>query len=281
MSVAQSKYFYTNDQVKLHYLQAGSGPLLILLPGGGFSANVFNKQVKALSEHFTVVCLDKRGHGASEKVEFGYRVSRFAKDLDDLLNHLKADKAHFVAHSLGAAMIYNYIDLFGSERLAKLVVVDEPSVLLANPEWSDEEKSQLGAIYEAGTVHQLTNQFLTADPNEIATNIVNAMTTKYATVEQKQFLLECMDIPGFAASRLYLNNICQDYRDVMQKIDADTLFITGRASLHPWQSHQWMKEQVKGAKLEVFEEQDGGNHFMFVEQPDKFNAVVLSYLTDD
>ncbi|CAH0536235.1 alpha/beta fold hydrolase [Vibrio marisflavi] len=280
MSEVQSKYFCTNDHVKLHYLQAGSGPVLILLPGGGFSAEVFRKQIEVLSQHFTVISLDKRGHGLSEKVEYGYRVSRFAKDLDDLLNHLQVETAHFIAHSLGAAMIYNYVDLFGTERINKLIVIDEPPVLLVNPDWSENEKTQLGAIYEANGLHQLTNQFLTANPTEIASNIVEAMTTKYATSEQKQFLIKCMDIPGFAASRLYLNNICQDFRDVIGKLKLETLFITGRASLHPWQSHEWMKEKVPGSQLVVFEEQEGGNHFMFVEQPDAFNTLVLSYLLD-
>lgn len=280
MSEVQSKYFHTNDRVKMHYLQAGSGPVLVLLPGGGFSAEVFENQIGALSQYFTVISLDKRGHGLSDKAEYGYRVSRFAKDLDDLLNHLQVEQAHFIAHSLGAAMVYNYVDLFGTERLNKLIVIDEPPVLLVNPDWSENERTQLGAIYEASGLHQLTNQFITANPDEIGRNIIDAMTTQYATPDQKQFLLKCMDIPGFAASRLYLNNICQDFRDVISKLKSDTLFITGKASLHPWQSHEWMKAKVPGSQLTIIDEQDGGNHFMFVEKPDVFNSLVLSYLLD-
>ncbi|WP_299007430.1 alpha/beta hydrolase [uncultured Shewanella sp.] len=46
----------------------------------------------------------------------------------------------------------------------------------------------------------------------------------------------------------------------------------------PWQSHQWMHEQVPNSELFIFEEQEGGNHFMMVENPERFNQVVLDFI---
>jgi hypothetical protein len=45
MSKAVSKYFTTNDNVKLHYLEAGVGKTIIMLPGAGFSADLFKNQI--------------------------------------------------------------------------------------------------------------------------------------------------------------------------------------------------------------------------------------------
>jgi len=275
-----SKYFTTNDNVKLHYLEAGSGQTIVMLPGAGFSAELFINQIAEFKKKYRVISLDKRGHGKSEKVDFGYRVSRLGKDLHDFLEFLELDKTIIIAHSLGASSVYEYIDLFGTDKISKLVIIDEPASLLINPKWSENERQNYGAIYEASTLHELTNKFFAEDSLELLTEIVNRMTTQLAAQEQKNFILKCMDIPGKSAAKLYFNNICQDFRDVMHKIDVPTLLITGKVSLHPWQSHKWMSEQIPLSKLELISEEDGGNHFPFVEKPDNFNKIVASFLNN-
>jgi pimeloyl-ACP methyl ester carboxylesterase len=273
-----SKHFTTNDNVKLHYLEAGTGKTVIMLPGAGFSANLFKNQIEEFKEKFRVISLDKRGHGKSEKVDFGYRVSRFGKDLHDFLEFLELDSVIIIAHSLGASSVYEYIDLFGTEKISKLVIIDEPASLLINPIWTDEEIQNYGAVYEASTLHELTNKFFAKDSQNLLNEIVDRMTTKFATEEQKNFILKCMEIPGQSAAKLYFNNICQDFRDVFHKIDVPTLLITGRVSIHPWKSHKWMSEHILQSALEIISEEDGGNHFPFVEKPDKFNKIIISFL---
>ena len=40
-----------------------------------------------------------------------------------------------------------------------------------------------------------------------------------------------------------------------------------------------MQRQIAGSQLEIFEEADGGNHFMFMENPERFNRVVDAFLS--
>ena len=96
MSKIHSNYLKTNDDVELHYLQSGSGETIIMLPGAGFNAHLFKYQIEYFSQNYDVISLDKRGHGKSEKVNYGYRTSRFGKDLDDLIRHLKLEKAFLI-----------------------------------------------------------------------------------------------------------------------------------------------------------------------------------------
>ncbi len=198
--------------------------------------------------------------------------------MDDLFAHLKLDQAIVIAHSLGASIVYNYIDLFGTGKISKLVIVDEPPCLLINPIWTEEERKNYGAIYEASTLHQITNDFLSDNPSRTNNKIIDMMTTKSVSKVQKEFLISCMSIDGEAATQLYFNNICQDFRDVIKKINIPTLVITGKGSLHPWQSHQWMHEQIPNSRLEIFPKEQGGNHFPFVENPEKFNKTIYSFL---
>ena len=51
-----------------------------------------------------------------------------------------------------------------------------------------------------------------------------------------------------------------------------------RVSLIPWKSIAWIAKQIPGAQLEIFEENEGGSHFMFVENPTKFNQIVSKFV---
>ena len=57
-----------------------------------------------------------------------------------------------------------------------------------------------------------------------------------------------------------------------------TLVIGGRVSVVSWQSQAWIHEQIAGARLEIFEEHEGGQHFMFIENPAKFNQLVGDFI---
>jgi pimeloyl-ACP methyl ester carboxylesterase len=53
--------------------------------------------------------------------------------------------------------------------------------------------------------------------------------------------------------------------------------VGGKASLVPWKSQVWIGSQIKGARTEIFEEAEGGAHFMFIENPEKFNRLVKEF----
>jgi pimeloyl-ACP methyl ester carboxylesterase len=56
------------------------------------------------------------------------------------------------------------------------------------------------------------------------------------------------------------------------------LIVGGRVSLIPWKSQAWIHEQIPGSRLEIFEEKEGGQHFMFIEGWEKFNQIVSDFI---
>jgi pimeloyl-ACP methyl ester carboxylesterase len=95
MSVASnikiaSKYFRTNDGVRLHYLEAGGGKPLVLVHGFSQTAEQFKFQIEGLADRYRVITLDLRGHGESEKPNFGLKIHRLAEDLREALIAAKA-----------------------------------------------------------------------------------------------------------------------------------------------------------------------------------------------
>jgi hypothetical protein len=63
-----------------------------------------------------VVRYDLRGHGDSDQPAWGHHVARYAADLRDLLEHLDLSNVTLVGASMGCAVIWSYIEIFGNLR---------------------------------------------------------------------------------------------------------------------------------------------------------------------
>lgn len=144
---AQSRYVTTSDGVRLHYLEAGTGKPLVLIHGWSQCAEEFKHQIAGLSDRYRVIAIDQRGHGDSEKPGFGYKIQRLSKDLHDLLVALDLRDVTVLGHSMGCSVIWCYWDLFGADRLAKIILVDEPPFLTSNPAWTPAETEAAGPIF--------------------------------------------------------------------------------------------------------------------------------------
>ena len=64
-TAGESRHFKTSDGVKLHYLEAGSGSALVLVPGWSQSAEQFKYQLEGLSDRYHCIAVDMRGHARS------------------------------------------------------------------------------------------------------------------------------------------------------------------------------------------------------------------------
>ena len=101
--------FTASDGVKIHYLEAGAGSPVVLVHGytGSAQGNWFaNGVAEALAKHHRVVAIDCRGHGESEKPHDPAKYGpQMAKDVLELMDHLKIDKAHVHGYSMGGFIV--------------------------------------------------------------------------------------------------------------------------------------------------------------------------------
>jgi non-heme chloroperoxidase len=269
----------TSDGVRLNCLEAGRGRPLVMVPGWSQTAAQFRRQIDGLADRYRVIAIDMRGHGDSAKPEHGYRIQRLAKDLWDVLRALDLQDVTLLGHSMGCSVLWCYADLFGTERIGRFVFCDEPPMLTSNPAWSAQELEDAGAIFSPEAVTQTMNAL--AGPDGVATTsgFVSGMVTKAMPPETLAWMIEeNLKLPRRHAATLLYNHCHQDWRDVMARIDVPTLFVGGRVSLVPWKSVAWAASQVKGSRLEIFEESEGGQHFMFEENPAKFNRIVADFI---
>ena len=124
--------FVTSDGVKLSYIRRGSGRPIVLLHGWSQCAEEFKHQIGPLSAQYDVIAVDQRSHGESQKVSYGLKISRLSKDLYEFLNELDLNDVALLGHSMGSSVIWCYIDLFGPERLSKIILVDQSPFLISD-----------------------------------------------------------------------------------------------------------------------------------------------------
>lgn len=96
-------YFTVEDGTKLHWVEMGSGPPVILIHGAGGSAvgNWFvNGIAPALAATNRVIGIDMRGHGLSEPGPDGGR-QKMSADVIEFMDEQKIDKAHIGGYSMG------------------------------------------------------------------------------------------------------------------------------------------------------------------------------------
>ncbi|MCR9136803.1 MAG: alpha/beta hydrolase [Alphaproteobacteria bacterium] len=271
--------FKTTDNVTLHYLEAGNGPPLVMLHGWSQGAALFKHQIEALSDRYRVIALDMRGHGQSDKPEHGYRVSRLAVDLHELIRALDLRTINLLGHSMGCAVIWSYWELFRGDRIAKMILVDEPPVVVASPGWSKDQRWTAGGMMEPDDLFRFAERLSGPDGVDATGEMIFSMVTPAMSDEQKNELLSVnLQFPRPYAARLLINNATQDWRDTIPTITVPTLVLSGGGSQVPWQSQQWIHEQIKGSVFEIFAADEGGSHFMFLEAPAKFNARVGAFL---
>lgn len=278
-NLKNSKYIKTNDGVKLHYIDIGSGRPIVMLHGWAQSAELFKHQIDGLKKHYRVIAIDMRGHGKSEKTNHGYKISRLAKDLDDVLTALNLTKVILLGHSMGSSVIWCYWDLFGSERLAKLIFIDQQAFMLENPQWTEEQNKIVGGIQSINSLFDMVNTISGENGADFIKKFTGGRFTDKVSKEVVNWVIEQnMQLPRDYGAALFLNHATQDWSDVIPRINIPTLIITGRASNKPLQSQEWISKQILNSRLEIFEEEEGGEHFMFIENPGKFNKVVTEFI---
>ena len=122
----QSKFISANG-IKLHYVEEGTGELVILLHGFPEFWYGWKDQLPVLSKKYRVVAPDMRGYNLTEKPEgvANYHMTMLAKDIAELVKALGEEKAIIVGHDWGAAVAWAVASLH-PEVVKKLAILNVP-----------------------------------------------------------------------------------------------------------------------------------------------------------
>jgi len=257
----ESGHFKTSDGVQLHYLEAGSGPLLVFVPGWTMPAEIWDPQIRHFATTHHVVALDPRGHGRSEKPAHGYYPSRRGTDIGELLDHLGGKPAVVVGWSLGVQETLVYAQEHGTRDVRALVLVDW-DIIESAPEYFTSRFISLQVNRENWT-REFIKEIFHSPPSE---EYVEAITQA------------ALSVPTNASAIMIANIILMGPNDLSSIVDA-----LDRPALFVYSSLDWAVEAAEEvrqhwpkAEVEIIKET---SHALFMDQPERFNQVLEEFIT--
>ncbi len=253
----RSKGVVLKDNIVVHYLEAGQGPVLVLVHGLGSSSEVWRDSMRLLARRYRVVALDLPGYGKSDKPHADYSIEYHAAALNDFIDALGAGKVTLVGNSMGG-WISSITALNYPEKVSHLILVDSAglrrdtvSPVNLNPATKEEMRPLLLALFANKS---FVTEKMVNDQWEYHKDI---RSTVQATLESLKTKLPLLD-------------------DRLKNIRVPALIIWGRDdTLTPLAYAERFAEGMPGSKLVVI---DSAGHLPQVEQPAAFYRALKGFV---
>ena len=117
--------FVRANGIRFHVVEAGRGPLVLLLHGFPEFWYAWRAQIPVLAEQFRVVAPDLRGYNLSDKPADGYDYATLTRDVAELIVALGEERAFVVGHDWGGVVAWGAAALY-PRRVARLAVLNAP-----------------------------------------------------------------------------------------------------------------------------------------------------------
>lgn len=220
-----------------------------------------------------VVAYDQRFHGDSSKPAWGWHVARLAMDLREVLDALGVRGATCVGTSMGVAVLLSYTELFGADcgRVGRLVFVDQAPLQNRAPGWELGSKG----CYDDASLEGLRGA-LRAGMKAFAAGNVEAC----ASLPLPEALLAALEEDTCKCDPEHLGELMADHtrldwRPLLPRVRAPVLNLCGgRSGIFPVEGVAAVGRGVSDGVNVTFGE---ANHWLYMEEPDKFNDMVLAF----
>jgi len=278
--------FKTADGRKLTYRKLGHGPVLVCHPGGpGFSSTYFS-DLAGLWEQFTLVLLNPRGTGGSDRPSDprGYQIDDYVADLEELQDHLGEERIFLLGHSHGGVVAQAYASKHPG-RVRRLVLASTLARFSSEHERAMQagmEKRSNQPWYQdalAALEEEQAGEFATDEEMaELVFRELPLYFAHYGAVEAGYLDTLRTEKLNADTLRLFNKEIFNtfDLRSRLPNITTATLVITGDEDFicGPLCAKE-ICAGIPGARMVIVG--DSG-HLLFVEQPQTFHDEIADFL---
>lgn len=263
--------------IRIHHL-GGSGPPLVCVHATGFHGRVWEPFVPRLRERFSIVALDQRGHGDSDKPETGYEWTRFGEDVLGVIDELELEAPAGIGHSAGAAALV-FAETTRPGTFSRLVLMDpvtprpdvrgfmasEENPMAASArrrraEWTTHEE-MIDRLQEGSPLAEWRPEFLRA-----------YVTYGTTALPDGGFRLKC---PPEVEAQIYLMGGRHDGYDRLADLTCPTLLLVGEDSpMWPAEDAKRAADGIPDGRMDVV----AGGHFFPMENPEGTLDALTGFL---
>ncbi|MGD2132019.1 MAG: alpha/beta hydrolase [Maricaulaceae bacterium] len=157
-------HYADNDGVRIHYVAAGEGPLVVLIHGFPDYSGSWNALIPALSDAYRVVAVDLRGYNLSDQPEGlePYQMPNLIADIDAVIAAEGYETATVLGHDWGAAIAWNFAFNY-PEKLDNLIILSVPHPTNFMREMQNNPEQQANSQYARNFQQPGSEDALTAE----------------------------------------------------------------------------------------------------------------------
>jgi 3-oxoadipate enol-lactonase len=248
----------------LHYEVSGPDDAPVVLMGGslGTPLAMWDRQLP-LAERLRLVRFDHRGHGRSPVPPGAWEIADLGRDVLELMDSLKLERAHYCGLSLGG-MVGMWLGANAPERIERLVLLCTSAHMPPPSLWQE----RIDAVLAADSVEPLADG-----------TIARWLTQEFAAAhpDVREWVREMLigtPAAGYAACCGAIQRM--DLRPSLPSIRAPTLVVSGAGDPSTPPDHQALiAAAIPDARHEVIEP---AAHLAAVEQHEEINRLILEHL---
>jgi pimeloyl-ACP methyl ester carboxylesterase len=267
MREVQTGYAEING-TKLYYEVAGEGQPLVLIHGGLVDNRIWDEQFQVFANYYKVVRYDVRGYGRTAIPEMPFSN---VEDLAGLLDFLKLDKVYLLGMALGGGIALDFT-LTYPKRVLVLATLSSSLNGFRN---SSQLRQRAMELFQLANTHDypgaiglfirlwVDGEHGTADSN--VRNRIYQIISDYSFVHYDYSTVQSKPLRPATIERLGEINVPLLVL-VGERDQADNLKIAAQ-----------LKQRVTHSRQEVL---DASAQFANLEQPEKFNQLVLDFLAE-
>jgi pimeloyl-ACP methyl ester carboxylesterase len=264
--------------VKLHTRRLGTGPLLLCHPGGpGFDGTELH-DLGGLDATRSLLLIDPRGTGGSGDAET-YALEDYVADVEELREEIGDDRIDLLGFSHGGLVAAAYAIAHPS-RIRKLVLT--VGLAAFTPEMQEEAERVIAGFagepwHAAATAALAREEAGDFGTPEEGAEMWNAMAPLYFSHWDERYR-PLVEVERMNPEPLRQFNATPfDLRPDLEKIEAETLVITGRDDfICGPAAAQVLADGIPRSELVIVE---NAGHMLHLEQPAAFSAAVEAFLS--
>jgi non-heme chloroperoxidase len=265
----------TRDGAQIFYKDWGTGQPVVFSHGWPLNADAWDEQLFFFASNgFRAIAHDRRGHGRSSQTWNGNDMDTYADDLAALTKALELKDAIHIGHSTGGGEVVRYLGRHGTDRVAKVVLVDAVPPFLLKTD-TNPEGVPIGVFDQIrGGLTTGASQFW----KDFSQGFYGA-NRPGAKVSQgilDAFWLMSMQC-GLAAAYQCVKAFSEtDFRDDLKKVDVPTLVIHGDDDqvVPIAVGGNRTSKMIKDATYKVYK---GAPHGLMSTHQEQFNADLLEF----
>lgn len=256
----------TADSIKLWVDVHGRGRPLLFVHGWMMSSLFWRRQI-ALADDFQVITMDLRGHGRSHAVLRGNTVSRYARDVRDVIRALGLQNVILAGWSLGGSVVLDYWQQYGNDKVSALALIESSPYPLAEAPWNTHRYRGMDVEAVRPEIERLRETRKSFGEMFVNNMFLDGIAPDHA---RNWMLAECLKADTDSVISIYLDYLANDYTRALPTITVPTLAVYGRSKHMCFGPSigRFVAGSIPNSRFTIL---DKSGHLPFYEEPGLFN----------